>query len=170
MDMKIISRVAVSAALLAGAALAQSELHGILIDAGCRDRSAVNLAQPAERFSASVPVQMPAAVHGITVDAKTAEGERADVVMHQVPDLATRQPDPTCAITGGTRGYAVLLENGKLLDLDEGGNTFASEAVFATKQGRDLLNGRAYGFKPHVTIQGRIAGAKLLATSVHCTP
>ena len=168
--MKIISRVALSAALLAGAALAQSELHGILIDAGCRDRSAVNLAQPAERFSAAVPVQPPASAHGITVDANTADRERADVVMHQAPDLATRQPDPTCAITGGTRGYAVLLDNGKLVDLDEGGNTFASEAVFATKQGRDLLNGKAYGFKPRVTIHGRIAGAKLLATSVTCTP
>ena len=161
-------KIAAPGLLLAGAIWGQTEMHGTLIDAGCRDRSAVNLAQPPERFIPAVPVQPPASGSGITVDTKTANSERADVVMHQVPDLATRQADPTCAITGGTRAYALLLDNGKLLDLDEGGNTFASEAVYATLRGRDLLNGKAYGFKPRVTVKGRIHAGKVLTDSVNC--
>lgn len=166
--MNTVLRVTLCTAFLAAGALAQTELHGILIDAGCRDRSSVNLKQAPERFTPSVPTQSQPSASGITVDSKTARGERADVVSHQVPDLATRQPDPTCAITGGTRGYAVLLDNGKFLDLDEGGNTFAAEAVLATPQGRDLLNGKAYGFKPKVTVTGRVQGSRVLVTSVIC--
>ncbi len=148
---------------------AQSEMQGILIDAGCRDRSQINLRQPPERATPHVPVQPPVSASGITVDAKTAHSERADILIHQVPDLMTGQPDPTCAITGGTRAYAVLLTDGKLLDLDEAGNTLAAEAVYATTRGRDLLNGRSYGFKPHVTIKGRISRGKILTDALSCT-
>jgi hypothetical protein len=161
-------RIAVSGTLLAAAALAQSEMNGILIDAGCRDRSAVNLRQPPERIVGKVPLQPPVSASGITVDAKTAHAERADILLHQVPDLATRQYDPTCAITAGTRAYAVLLDNGKLFDLDEGGNTLATEAIYATDQGRALWNGAAYGVKPRVKIRGRIVAGRVLTDAVIC--
>jgi hypothetical protein len=156
-------RFAIPAALLAAAGAAQPEIHGTLLDAGCTDRSTLNLRRPPATFQASVPVQaQPVSAHGITVDAKTAHSERADVLEHMVRDIPARQSDPSCGITGGTRAYAVLLDNGTLLDLDEGGNTLATEAVYATREGRDLLAGKAFGFKPRVTIQGRVGGGKVL--------
>jgi len=156
-------RFAIPAVLLAATGAAQPEIHGTLLDAGCTDRSTLNLRRPPTTFQASVPVQaQPVSAHGITVDPKTAHSERADVLEHMVRDIPARQSDPTCGVTGGTRAYAVLLDSGQLLDLDEGGNTLAAEAVFATREGRDLINGKAFGFKPRVTIQGRVGGGKIM--------
>ena len=157
-----IAKVSLFALLAACAAAAQPTLHGMLLDAGCRDRSAVNLRRPPEKFTPSVPVQLPPSANGISVDAKTAQAERADVVSHMAPDLATRQFDPTCAITAGTRAYALLLDNGRFLDLDEGGNTFATDAVNSNPQGREMLNGRAFGFKPTVEVKGTVTGDRLV--------
>src|SRR5579884_1150960 len=108
--------VAFSGTILSEGMSAQG-LHGTLLDAGCRDRSSMNLRAAPQKFTPAVPVQPATSSSGVSVDSKTANAERADVVMHQVPDLATRQEDPSCAITGGTRAYAVLLDDGKLLDL-----------------------------------------------------
>ena len=104
--------------------------------------------------------------HGIAIDAKTLAAERADSLRHQVPDLITRQADPTCAITGGTSGYAVRLDDGRILNLDEGGNTLATESVLASRNGRAMLNGAAYGFKPRVTIVGHIRGDHLIVAQI----
>jgi hypothetical protein len=161
--MKSFLRFAMPAVLLAVTGAAQSEIRGTLVDAGCRNRSILNLRRPPETFQASVPVQaQPVTAHGITVEPKTAAAERSDVLEHMVRDVPSRQSDPTCGLSGGTSAYAILLDDGTLLDLDEGGNTLAAEAVYATRQGRDLLNGKAFGFKPRVTIQGRVTGGKVL--------
>lgn len=125
-------------------------MTGILLDAGCRDRSAINLQKTPESVRTATPANM-----GPADRAASDRRLTGDALEHQVPDLFSRQPDPTCAITGATRAFALLLNNGKLLDLDEGGNTLATEAVIDTPRGQDMMNGRAYGFKPKVTIRGR---------------
>lgn len=154
---------------------------GMLFDAGCKDRSSLNLSTPAESLAGAMPVETPAesqaaaraknsgsaaSAHGISVDAKTLTAERSDIVSHQVPDLTTRQADPSCAVTGGTSGYAVRLDDGRILNLDEGGNTFAADAVLASKNGRAMLNGAAYGFKPRVKISGRVRGDRLIVEQI----
>ena len=154
---------------------------GMLFDAGCKDRSALNLATAPETLPGAMPVETaaesaaaagaknsgaPASSHGIFVDAETLAAERADIVLHQVPDLTTRQFDPSCAVTGGTSGYAVRLDDGRILNLDEGGNTLAADAVLASKDGRAMLNGVAYGFKPRVKITGRIRGDRFLVDRI----
>jgi hypothetical protein len=103
---------------------------------------------------------------GVTVDADTLQKERSDIMAHQVPDLRMRQPDATCAITGGTRSFAVLMDNGRLLNLDEGGNTLATQSLLADPEGRALYNGTGPAVKPRVVIQGRIHGDKLIVDQV----
>src|SRR5580693_8717544 len=89
-------------------------LYGTLVDAGCRNRTALNLKQTPETFAASTPSQTAAdtqsagqmraaqgyenpttpsqqpdkqiSVNGITVDPKTLAAERHDVLEHQVQD------------------------------------------------------------------------------------
>jgi hypothetical protein len=154
-------------------------LSGTLIDAGCKDRSAVNVTSRPESLSGAMPAQTEAesraagaksaggaSSHGITVDAKTLAAERSDVLEHQFPDLFTRQADPSCAITGSTKAFALLLSDGRLLNLDEGGNTLAGELVTMSPQGRAMLNGKAFGFKPKVTVAGRIRGDRFIASDV----
>src|SRR3712207_2011774 len=51
-----------------------------------------------------------------------------------------RQNDRTGSITGATRGFALLTEKGRLLNLDEGGNTFANQALYASDAGRAMMN------------------------------
>ena len=104
--------------------------------------------------------------HGITVDAATMKAERQDVteVMTHAYS-AVRQSDPTCAIKGNTHAFALLLPNGRLLDLDEAGNTYAAAMVSTTPQGRAMLNGEAGGFKPTVSIKGGYRAIGCLPTS-----
>ncbi len=178
-------------------------LYGTLVDAGCRDRTAFNLAQTAETFNAAVPAQTPAeaqsgaqmraaqgyenpsapaqqpntprSASGITVDPKTLAAERHDVLEHQVPDLRSRQLDPTCAITGATRSFAVVLnevnEKGqhRMLNLDDGGNTYANEAVQGSQDGRTMLNGKGGGLKPAVVVKGRIHADKVVVQNLKLT-
>jgi hypothetical protein len=146
---------------------------GTLFDAACKDRSIANLALPPETLAATTPAEFtsgtntkPAnnnsqggvSAHGVSVDAKTLATERGDVLEHQVPDLRTRQMDPTCGITGRTSTYALALSDGRLLNLDQGGNTLAAEAVNSSTQGRAMLNGTAFAFKPRAKVSGRIRG------------
>ncbi len=154
-------------------------LAGMLFDGGCKDRSSLNLSAPAESLTAAMPAETPAeasaatgnsghstSADGISVDAKTLAAERSDIVIHQVPDLTTRQVDPSCAVTGGTSGYAVRLDDGRILNLDEGGNTLAADAILGSKDGRAMLNGAAYGFKPRVKILGRVRGDHLIVNQI----
>jgi len=146
-------------------------IRGVLIDAACRDFSRFNLSQPPQALpapakDASAKPGGGASASGITVDARTLDSERADAMPHQVADLASRQSDPTCAIKGDTHAYAVLLADGRVADLDEGGNTLADAAVKADPQGRAMLAGQGPGFKPIVTVTGRVQGSKIVATAV----
>ncbi len=166
--------------------------RGILVDAGCRDRSQTNLTRPPIATGRDLPAETPqeastqnseraklgyatgktepqsgsVAAAGITVDAQTLEGEREDALEHQVQDLLARQTDPSCAVTGGTRAFALLMNNGRLLNLDEGGNTFALQSVQSSDAGRSMLNGKAAGFKPKAAIKGRVRGDKLIVENL----
>ena len=139
----------------------------------------MNLSAPPESLAAAAPAETATesqagkvknggtvSSHGITVDAKTLANERSDVLPHQVGELRTREADPTCAITGATAGYSVLLNDGRILNLDEGGNTLANEAVLQTKEGRAMLNGTAYGFKPRVKLVGHIRSDRMIVQAL----
>jgi len=146
-------------------------MRGVLIDAACRDFSQFNLSQPAQAMpapakDANAKPGGGASASGITVDAATLDAERADAMPHQVADLVSRQSDPTCAIKGDTHAYALLLPDGRVTDLDEGGNTFADAAVKADPRGRAMLAGQGPGFKPVVTVTGRVQGSKIVASAV----
>ena len=150
--------------------------RGILIDAGCRDLSQYNLHLPPQAVPAPNEEQNKAAAgagvtaSGITVDARTLDAQRADVMPHQVRDLVSRQSDPTCAIKGNTRAYAVLLPDGRVAGLDEGGNTFADDAVKADPDGRAMLAGQGTGFKPAVSVKGRIQGSRIVVQELKIIP
>lgn len=172
-------------------------LHGTLVDAGCRNRSAMNMSLPSLPFTTALPAEskteaqaaaqmragqpyanatQPAqqqnpstTAFGITVDPKTLAVERPDVLEHQVPDLHSRQMDPTCAITGATHGFSLVLKEGRMLNLDDGGNTFAAEAVQGSAAGRNMINGNGGGLKPDVTIKGRMRGDKVVVQSLKLT-
>jgi hypothetical protein len=176
-------------AVLAGT---KATVAGMLVDAGCGDRSQNNLLsppigtdqeappEPVKEASAqdaaragigfatgtAEPHAVATSASGITVDQQTLEREQADVLMHQVRDLYSRQPDMTCGVTGDTKAFALLTESGRLLDLDEGGNTWASQTVQSTDAGRRLLNGKGPAIKPRVTVTGRIFGDRLVVESL----
>lgn len=174
---------AASLAFIAMAASAQQRMealhgtnetiHGVLVDAGCADRSVWNMARPAEPLAAAIaPAQAPTPAgqavqsHGIAIDAKTVAAERQDVTPMMIQDMSTRQSDPTCALKASTRDYAVLLDSGRLLDLDSGGNTYASLAVQNSSQGRAMMNGHGPGFKPHVTVTGTVQGFRMFTNEL----
>lgn len=98
--------------------------------------------------------------------ARNANNLNRDALEHQVPDLATRQMDPGCAVTGGTRGFAVYLPNGEFKNLDEGGNTKALTAFQASPAGAAVMNGRSHGAKPRVDVNGSMQGDRIVVDSV----
>lgn len=156
----------------APAAEAPAILRGILIDAGCRDFSRFNLNLSPQALPAPAQESNTKAAggsttaSGIAVDARTLDAERADAMPHQVADLVSRQSDPTCAIKGNTRAYALLMADGRVADLDEGGNTFADAAVKGDAQGRAMLAGQGPGFKPIVAVTGHVQGSRIVASGV----
>jgi len=143
---------------------------GILVDGTCSDRSVLNLREKPSPQTMATPPSPPSGSEGsssgISVDSKTMENERADAMEHQMPDLKSRQADPTCAITGGTREFALLLPDGRLLNLDEGGATYAAQTLNSLPEGRALLNGTGGGVKPQVTLRGRVQGDRLIVEKV----
>jgi hypothetical protein len=145
-------------------------MSGILVDASCDDRSSLNLRQPpTQPTPATTPSQpngVPGNSNGISVSSKTMQNERADVMEHQNPDLLMRQPDLSCAITGSTRSFALLLPNGRLLNFDEGGATLATQSLNSLPEGRALLNGTGPGIKPQVTVRGRVLGDRLIVDKI----
>jgi hypothetical protein len=142
------------------------EFSGILVDASCDDRSSLNLhqqpAQPAMAKQDSTTQSAPK----VKVDAKTMERERADAMAHQTPDLITRQPDRSCAVNGATRAFALLMPEGRLVNLDEGGNTMAFQGIQSTAAGRAMLNGTGGALKPQVTLRGRIHGDRVIVEKI----
>jgi hypothetical protein len=153
-----------------------ASLRGVLIDAACRDFSRYNLRLPPQPLPAPAkesdtkPAAGATTASGITVDARTMDAERADAMPHQVADLVSRQSDPTCAVKASTHAYALLLPDGRVADLDEGGNTFADAAVKADPQGRAMLAGQGPGFKPTVIVTGHVQGSRIVASAVKIAP
>ncbi len=153
-------------------------VQGILIDAGCQNRTALNMATPAPPLAAEMPVQPPNAAQnqppaqgnvsagGVSVGGGTLANERPDITGFIGRDILTRQESPECAITSATHGYAILTKEGRLLNLDEGGNTLASQAVMSDAQGRAMLNGQAPGFKPQVALKGWIRGDRMIVDRI----
>ena len=156
----------------------ESVFQGILIDAGCRDRETLNLRRPPETLPQEAPAQPANApqnnppptgavsAKGISVSGATIDAERVGVMAPRVPGMFERQLDPTCAITGSTTSFALLTDDGRLLDLDQGGNTLALVAVYSTSGGRALLNGQGPGVKPRVVVKGQIRGDGLIVQDV----
>ncbi len=136
---------------------------GTLIDAGCSNRTSFNLSVPPERLApaeAAAPSNAPAS--GVSVSPETLAAERADIIPHQVPDILTRQTDPTCSVMANTAAFALLLANGQLVNLDPGGNTFAWQAIQSSEGGRALLNGTGPGLKPSAEMVGFLSGSTLV--------
>jgi hypothetical protein len=135
------------------------DFSGTLVDASCDDRSALNLQQQPEQEPAQ-----PAVPKG---SAKNAPQKlNADAIAHQTPDVVTRQPDRSCAVSGATRGFALLTRDGRLLNLDEGGNTMAIQGIQSTAAGRAMLNGTGGALKPQVTLRGRVQGDRLIVEKI----
>jgi hypothetical protein len=134
---------------------------GILIDAGCQDRTALNLARPPRNRTGATPPDGPDADRNIN-----PEAERAGAIAQQVPETINRQPDMTCAVTEATRGFALLLDDGRLVNLDEAGNTRAIDAVGRSAAGRAMLNGKGPAVKPKVEVTGRFLEERLLVTKL----
>jgi hypothetical protein len=172
-------------------------LYGTLVDAGCRNRTALNMSLPSLPFTVAAPAQTPAdlqsgsqmraaqgyanatqpaqqqnpsvSAYGINVDPKTLAAERSDVLEHQVPDLHSRQMDPTCAITGATHAFSIVLKEGRMLNLDDGGNTYATVAIQGSAAGHAMLNGNGGGLKPGVVIKGRMRADKVVVQTLKLT-
>lgn len=147
-------------------ACAQTSWTGLLVDAGCRDRSLENLlAPPAQEIAqAKPPVNK---VPGISVSPQTIKVERGREALPDTLDHASRYSSVSCAITADTSAFALLLlPKGPLLDLDAGGNTFALESFQSTPAGRAILNGKTGGLKPRATVKGLRQRDTLKAQSV----
>jgi len=167
-------------------------LNGVLVDGNCRDRSEANLTRPPVPFSQRNPAEPPElaatqnaarakigyatassqpftggiSAQGITVNPQALELEQADVLQLQVPERTSRQSDLTCAITAETSNFAFLMDNGRLLDLDGGGNAWAWQAVQSSSEGQAMLNNKGAAVKPNVTINGTIIGDRLIVNSL----
>jgi hypothetical protein len=136
------------------------EFTGILVDGGCSDRSASNLRQPPL-------VEFPLAPGGITPDRNdNPMAEQAGAIAQQTADARSRQPDPSCAITGKTRAVALLMNNGRLVNLDPGGVTDAILAVQGTPEGQAMLEGKAPGLNPRAKVKGSIHEDRLTVDSL----
>ena len=147
----------------------QITVSGVLIDASCEDRTSLNMrSNPLPLPPVQSPSQNSGAVAagGINVSPQTIQQERADVLPHLVPDIVARQEDPSCAVTAATHGYAILTDSGRLLNLDEGGNTLANVAISGNAAGRAMLNGQGPGIKPRVVLKGWIFDDKVIVDSV----
>ena len=167
--MRIVTATAVAGVLLA--LNGHAETHGVatwsgtLLDASCTDRSLENLrAQPADVLATDkAPQKNPV---GIKVDPKTMQAERAEATLPRTPDHASRYSSAGCALTADTKAFLLLMGDGKLLTLDEGGNTLAFEAFQASPAGAAILNGKVGGLKPKATIKGVLAGGRLRVRSL----
>lgn len=150
---------------------------GLLVDAACENRTPYDLRQPPESMAAkqpagfngpvqAAPIGGSASAFGITVDAATLAAERADVVPHLNPEVLSRQPDPTCAITASTSAFALLTNDNRLFNFDEGGNTLAAAALESDPAGRAMLNGQGPGVKPYTVAKALPYGDRLLVDTI----
>jgi hypothetical protein len=131
---------------------------GTLIDASCDDRSALNLGRAPEQQNVAPPPNPEAP--------KGGAAPPPEVAAQQTPETLARQPDRTCSITAGTRGFAFLTTDGRLLNLDEGGNTLANQALYSNSAGRAMINGSGPALKPQATVTGRVWGDRLIVAKI----
>ena len=139
---------------------------GTLIDSGCRDRSLDNLRAPAAdtpAVAATAPANPP---KGISVTTQVVTAERSRATMPDTPDHASRYSSTSCALTAETKAFALLLPNGQLMELDEGGNTLAFDAFQSTAAGAAILNGKVGGVKPQAKVTGLQSGPRIKTHSV----
>jgi hypothetical protein len=150
---------------------------GLLVDASCAERTPELLRQPPESLAAkqpagyagpvlAAPIGGSASAFGITVDPQTLAAERADVVPHLAPDILSRQPDPSCAITASTSAFALLMDNNRLFNLDDGGNTLVSAALMSDPAAVAMLNGKGPGIKPYTVTKALPYGDRLFVNQV----
>jgi hypothetical protein len=128
--------------------------QGLLVDDGCRNRSVANMRR------------MPENVKPAPLSPPNTEAERAGAMAHQVADHRSRQPDDTCGVTGETSSFGLLLDDGRYISFDQGGDTRAAVAVQSSAAGRDMLNGRQTAVKPRVTVTGAVQGGRVTVDSV----
>jgi len=168
-------RVIAIPVLLLGTLAAQTEpkaptqWSGVLLDAGCKNRSVDNLrSAPVAELATIKEPQKPAegSADGIQVAPGTVKSERGKAVLPRTPDHASRYSNASCALTADTKAFMLLTSDGTLLNLDEGGNTLAFEAFQDSAAGQSILNGKVGGLKPQATIVGVRAGDRLKARSV----
>src|SRR5438105_3056401 len=105
---------------------------GILLDAGCRDRSVENLRTPPMDSPAAAPNTSANPAKGLAVPPDVLKSERAEATGPHTSDHASRYSSASCALTSDTKAFALLLPNGVLMELDEGGNTLAFDAFQST--------------------------------------
>lgn len=149
-------------------------LSGMMVDASCRDRTSLNLHQvpvvepKAQAETAQTTEKNTGAVSakGVSVTAETADPERLNAIAQLTPDALARQQDMSCAVTAGTSNYAVLLDDGRLLNLNQGGNTLAAQAMQSFEAGRAMMNGTGPALKPKVKLRGRLRGDEILVEKV----
>jgi hypothetical protein len=142
-----------------------SSWSGLMLDAGCTDRSLDNLrAQP--RASLPVSKEPQKKAEGIQVTPRLVAAQRAEAALAHTADHASRYSSSSCALTADTKAFMLLLPDGTLLNLDEGGNTLAFEAFQSTSAGQAILNGKVGGLKPQVTVSGIQTGDRLRTRSV----
>lgn len=159
------------AGILLGATSLMAEQHdlktwsGLMVDGGCRDRTPQNLrTPPVDTIPVTGTPDKPP--KGIAVAPQIVKAERAEAVLPDTPDHASRYDSASCAITADTKAFAILLDNNQLLDLDEGGNTLAFDAFQSTPAGAAILNGKVGGLKPRATVTGLAAGRRIKTQSV----
>lgn len=150
---------------------------GLLVDASCVNRTPYDLRQPPESMAAKMPagsngpvlaapIGGSASAFGINVDAATVAAERADVVPHLDPEILSRQRDPSCAITASTSAFALLTNNNRLFNFDEGGNTLAVAALLSDPAGVAMLNGKGPGLKPYTVAKALPYGDRLFVDQI----
>jgi hypothetical protein len=128
--------------------------QGLLVDDGCLNRSLRNLRRTPEEGKPE-PLAPP-----------NTEAERAGAMAHQEPDHRSRQPDDTCGVTGQTSAFGLLLNDGRYISFDQGGNTRAGMALQASAAGRNMLNGRQPAVKPRATVTAAVQGGRVTVDSV----
>ena len=168
-------RIAAITSLMLGALAAQtpprppSTWSGTMLDAGCTDRSLDNLRAPSTGELATLnEPQKPAkgSADGIRVAPRVVKAERAEAILPHTLDHASRYANASCALTADTKAFMLLLGDGTLLDLDQGGNTLAFEAFQDSPAGQAILNGKVGGLKPQAKVVGVRTGDRLKARSV----
>jgi hypothetical protein len=139
---------------------AVSTYTGVLVDASCQDRSVFNLHRPPTHDNVAPPPAERAPAPAVA--APEADAAVAQARAHGV----NNQPDRGCSVNTGTRSFALLTPEGRLLNLDEGGNTLAMQALHATPGGRAMLNGTGGPLKPQANLRGRVLGDRLVVEKI----